>query len=134
MSRDYRIIKCGRFTGESFNVNSYGCSWLGELMHELGLPVSSLPVPPGERQDVSAPHEVTGPIASAITDAIAQPDFRKRLIIAIPKVKHMFGEPLDDARLVEQDAEWTMKFLSMASNPEGFASDYCESYYDQPEK
>ena len=122
MSRDYRLIKGGKFTGESFNVNAWGSLWFGELFKTLGLPTSR-PLCAGEPPSI--PHEITGPVAAAIRSAISQPDFPQRLTSAIEHVRKLYP----DQSNTEEDFIWAMTFLKMANNPEGFASDYCEPYF-----
>lgn len=119
MSRDYRIIKGGKFHGESFNVNAAGSLLLGHIMESLGLPVASHP-------EVSAPHEITSEDAKAIARAIKDPNFAKKVRDAVAAVPYRHELSL---ATIEEDAQWAMEFLNMALGEEGFASDYCEKYH-----
>lgn len=38
------------------------------------------------------------------------------------------SEEIEGRPATREDYEWTLEFMRMANNPEGFASDYCEQY------
>lgn len=124
MSRDYRLIQNGKFVGESFNVNAAGACYLGEIMAAFKLPHQAISHSSSEL-GAQAPHKIVGEDAKVIRDAVNRVGFIGELRSMIEVIPNRETYSLDTVSL---DAEWIFQFLSMANNPEGFASDYCEEY------
>jgi len=127
MSRDYRLIKNGKFTGDSvFSMNVSGYMFMGRVLDLLGLPCSRTPLDKIDDHP-SAPHEITGETQWKICSFLCQEPLPRKDIIAaviLANEEQGFHNPSTAA-----DVEWVLAFLNLAKNPEGFASDYCAEYF-----